>query len=385
MRKMFSPGARLRLAPAQSAVAVFVLMALCAPAHAAPVTVQLRVEGSTSTIFEGPISTDGKQLDKGGGPHPCDGTNGGINPTPGPTMTSALDDASLAAGFPWQGTWFDSFGDFGIDSVGTDANDFGANRFWGYALNFVAPDIGGCQKQVQAGDQVLFGYDFFSKAYLLKLSGTPVARVNEPVNITVTDGKTGSPVGGASVAGKTTRADGHARLAFGTPGLKSLKAERPDSLRSNELLVCIASAAGGDCGVPASALGGETRQTSDTTAPSARISSPRNGRRYRRGPRLLRGTASDDGGVKTIRLALRRSGTGKGCSWWSGSRERFVRSGCRKAKFFSIEGDASWSYLLPSALKRGRYRLDVTASDRVGNAASEFRRGRNRVVFQVRR
>ena len=48
-----------------------------APAWAAPATVQLRVEGSASTIFEGPVTTDGKQIDKGTGPHPCDGTSGG--------------------------------------------------------------------------------------------------------------------------------------------------------------------------------------------------------------------------------------------------------------------------------------------------------------------
>ena len=59
------------------ASAALVALLACATAQAAPVTVNLRVEGSSSTIFEGPVTTDGKQIDKGDGPHPCDGTNGG--------------------------------------------------------------------------------------------------------------------------------------------------------------------------------------------------------------------------------------------------------------------------------------------------------------------
>ena len=75
MRQMFSSGVRLRRALTPLVLAAFAVPLACATAHAAPVTVQLRVEGSATTIFEGPVTTDGKQLDKGGGPHPCDGTN----------------------------------------------------------------------------------------------------------------------------------------------------------------------------------------------------------------------------------------------------------------------------------------------------------------------
>jgi hypothetical protein len=153
--------------------AAIAVLAACAPAIAAPVTVQVRVEGATSTIFEGPVTTDGKPIDKGSGPHPCDGTNLGANPIPGPTMTSALDDASLGGAFSWDGTWFSGFEDFGIDRVGPDAVDFANNRFWGYALNFISTQVGGCQQQVQAGDEVLFGYDFFSKAHPGSRSRTP--------------------------------------------------------------------------------------------------------------------------------------------------------------------------------------------------------------------
>ena len=86
-----------------------------------PVTVNLRVEGSSSTIFEGPVTTDGKQIDKGDGPHPCDGTNGGANPSPVPTMTAALDDAPVPAGWGAHGTR--RFQDFLVERIGSEAQD----------------------------------------------------------------------------------------------------------------------------------------------------------------------------------------------------------------------------------------------------------------------
>src|SRR5436309_14339893 len=102
---------------------VLVLAALAPAALAAPTTVHIRVEGSSATLFDGSVTTDAKTLTKdASGPHPCDGTNRGANPTPGPTMTTALDDGSLAGGFTWDGTWFDSFKDFGRNRIGPADN-----------------------------------------------------------------------------------------------------------------------------------------------------------------------------------------------------------------------------------------------------------------------
>src|SRR2546425_921530 len=74
-----------------------IVLVWCSVALATPVTVQLRVEGATSTIFEGPVTTDGHAVDgqDGTGSHPCDGTNGGAHPSPGPTVTSSLADAQV--------------------------------------------------------------------------------------------------------------------------------------------------------------------------------------------------------------------------------------------------------------------------------------------------
>lgn len=61
-----------------------------------PVLVNVRVEaGNGITVFEGNVMTYGHEVTADtGGTHICDGTNGNENPFPGPTCTSALDDAS---------------------------------------------------------------------------------------------------------------------------------------------------------------------------------------------------------------------------------------------------------------------------------------------------
>lgn len=220
----------------------------CAPAAlAAPVTVTLRIEGESSTIFEGPVTTDAKTIAKdSSGPHPCDGTNGGVSTTPGPTMTSALDDGSIVQGFTWAGTYFNGFDDFGIDRIGPDANT--STAFWGYALNYVPSQLGGCQQKVQAGDEVLFAYDFFSKTGLLKLTGPSSASTGEPVTLKVVDGKDAKPVAGASVGGELTKADGTVTLVFSAAGMQQLKASRSGDVRSNALSVCVHAGDDGTCG-----------------------------------------------------------------------------------------------------------------------------------------
>jgi hypothetical protein len=366
-----------------TATALAVLSA-CAPAVAAPVTVQVRVEGSASTLFEGPITTDGKPIDKGGGPHPCDGTTNPTTPPtpPGPTMTAALDDASLAAGFAWEASWFD-FGDFFITKIGTDAGT--ASSFWGTVLNYEPTSLGGCWQQVRQGDDLVFAFGDVYTQPLLKLSGPQAASVGQWVAYTVTDAKTGSPVRSAVVAGRRTSAAGEARILFDSPGVKRLKADAPNMIRSSTLTVCVASATGGDCGLPVQLGSQQNAATVDRVAPSARIKGPRNGKRYVRGPRLLRGTASDgQSGVRTVQLSLRRR-AGRRCSQWSARSERFVGKSCRKKAFFDAGAGPNWSYLLPDPLPRGRYVVDVKAVDRAGNSQSRFVRGRTRVVFRVAR
>ena len=365
--------------------AVSVALAAATPVSAAPTTVDLRVEGGASTIYEASVTTDGKTIEKdASGPHRCDGTNGRANTSAGPTMTTALDDGSLASGFTWAGTWYDSFEDFSIDRIGPDSNDNATGRYWGYALNYTVVEAGGCQQRVAAGDQVLFAYDLFGKP-LLRLAGPPRAATGETVTVTVTDGRDGSRVAGASVGGRTTGPDGTASFTFDSPGVRRLKADRAESVRSNAIEICVYEPGSGGCeterpassGAPGAGPGTAAGGTADTRRPTVRIASVRRAI-YRRGPRLLRGRVLEDRGIHQVYLRLRRLSPA-GCRWFSAAREGVPRRGrCRRARFFRVGHRPCWSYLLPAPLPSGRYLLEVKALDRSFNA------GRASVRFEVR-
>src|SRR5438034_4900087 len=167
--------------------AAFALL-ICATAVAAPVTVNLRVEGSTQTLFEGPVTTDGHAVTtQAGGTHHCDGTNGGANPSAGPPMTSALDDGARAAGFSFDGTYDTGYDDFFITRIGPDTS-VGAptyQPYWYSFRNWVDPNKGGCQQQVQGSDEVLWVYTSFGQP-LLDLSGAPaVVQTGQPFSVQV--------------------------------------------------------------------------------------------------------------------------------------------------------------------------------------------------------
>ena len=74
------------------------------PTHQA-VNVTLRVEGKTTTIFEGPVSTTFHRISAGdeenAQKYHCNGLNNDKNPCPGPTCTTALDDGSRTHRFSY--------------------------------------------------------------------------------------------------------------------------------------------------------------------------------------------------------------------------------------------------------------------------------------------
>ncbi len=62
-----------------AAFLVALLASTCA--QAAPITVNLRVEGSTATLYEGPVTTEGetfRSLVQLQGPHPCNYAENGV-------------------------------------------------------------------------------------------------------------------------------------------------------------------------------------------------------------------------------------------------------------------------------------------------------------------
>lgn len=327
-------------------------LAIAAPAaSAAPVSVNLRVEGATQTIFDGPVTTDGHAITTpaGGGPHPCDGTNGGASTTPGPVATAALDDGARINGFGWDATWSAGFSDFLVLQVGGESQT--STQFWGYLLNFAFPTVGGCQQKVNQGDEVLWVFDAFNKTRALKLSGPSSATTGAPVTVQVVDGADGSPQPAATVNGSPTGADGRATLSFAAPGIYRLKAERADAVRSNRVILCVDPPEADPC------------SSTDKEAPSLDIVLP--------GDRL----ASERGRSRTMLVSWQADdASGAGVAYYS-VEVREVASGVDAAKL----EPGPWRTLqsrttLPRAHFRGGsgkgYQFRIGAVDRAANRAT---------------
>jgi hypothetical protein len=363
------------------ALAVVALLVPASVAPAAPVTVNLRIEGSAGTLFEGPVTTDAKTAvtTASGGTHPCDvGEN--LNPNTAQRAgnpTTALIDAAAHLGLPFDAQWFPSTpagGDFFVSRVGSDVNG-NAPPFpsWGVAVNFHALQVGGCQAALSPGMDVLWAYDFFNNPRLLQLNGPAAVSVGVPFTVNVSDGETNNAVPGASVGGGTTDGAGHASVTLTQPGIYRLKASAPSSIRSNALVVAAGVA--------------PPRATVDRTAPRARLLSPRNGHTYRRAkfsPRLIHVAVAESGsGLRTVKLRLTRR-LGNRCFSFSGRRERFIGAKCATGFFFTVSSKPDFTFLLPERLRRGHYVLDVEAIDNAFNRDTVGDRGRNRSVFDIR-
>src|SRR5919206_585795 len=100
---------------AAGTLAFALLAAPVARGAARPVTVDLRIEGPTRTLFEGRVTTGVRPFRFTGDPvaHECDGTaaaNGGVSSVPVPTRGAAVAAAAASTPFAIKGKWFDSLG-----------------------------------------------------------------------------------------------------------------------------------------------------------------------------------------------------------------------------------------------------------------------------------
>jgi hypothetical protein len=385
-----------------------------ASALASPVTVELRVEGSAATLFEGPVTTSPETINTAasGGPHPCDyAENGnaealeGNGGTPSGTPTTALHDAALATGLTFNAEWFGNKknggnpGDFFVTQVGPDVNEISPPfAAWGYAVNDTTAPVGGCQIALAPGSEVLWAYNYFNLPHLLGLSGPTSVGAGTPFTVHVVDGHTGEPLAGASigeVAGgvttaisgvPTTNAAGNATISLAHAGQVTLKATRTESVRSNGISVCVHQGNDGTCSTPApSSPAGALPPTS--VASVARVLGIKSGHVYahRHAPRVLAGTVEVPAGgtLRQVRIRLERRAHGR-CFNFSGKKERFARApGCARASFFSVGDTESFSYLLPAPLPAGRYTYDIEAIDDAGQATNLID-GVSHVVFRVR-
>lgn len=413
---------RFRTSVAVLAVAMLVVLLSATASLAAPVTVNLRVEGSATTLFEGPIATSPETIEtaSSGGGHPCNYSSNGSSESEFPnggsaaaTPTTALHDAALAAGLSFDAEWFGNAahggepGDFFVTRVGPDANG-GPPSFpsWGFAVNYTTANVGGCQIALAPGTEVLWAYNYFNLAHLLALSGPASVNAGTPFTVHVADGRTGEPIVGASIgtfAGGTTSplgsasatdASGNATVTLSSTGSVELKATQSESVRSNAIAVCVHSGEDGNCGTGTTARSvvvvvsqGAKPSSPPATALTARVLGISSGRVYSRGqgPRVLRGTVkvATGGTLRQVRIRLQRR-VGRRCLNFSGRQERFVYSRkCSPAAFFSVGDSESFSYLLPSRLPAGRYAFDVQAVEATGSATSLVG-GVSHVLFRVK-
>jgi hypothetical protein len=382
---------------------------LCAPALATPIVVNLRVEGSNATLFEGPITTDAESIATASseGPHACDvkdnGANGGFGASSA-TATTALRDAAAVTGLPFDAKWSKELNDFFVTTVGSDVNG-GEPEYpsWGYAVNDTTAGVGGCQFQLASGSDVLWAYNYFNLAHLLTLDGPASVNVGTPFTVHVGDGQTGQSISGAAIgpllggvtmtsaSSPTTDANGNASIVLSSTGLETLKATKGDSVRSNGLVTCVHNGNDGSCGTSVQngpVIGGVGVAPALHTNPVvAKIAGVTNGHVYshRSAPRILKGIVEVPSGVTLTQVRIRLERRYRGhCSNFNGRRESFVRARrCGVASFFSVGDTMSFSYLLPARLAAGRYVYDIEALDAAGHV-TKLLRGVSHVVFNVK-
>jgi hypothetical protein len=127
-------------------------------AQATPTQVNVRIEGKSETLFEGPIWTEGHDLKASseGQGHPCDGTNEKRYPTPGPTPTAAAADAMRILGETFDGQWYPGYDDYFLTRWGPDEQSITEHAYWGILVNNVLTSVGGCQFELDTGNEALW-------------------------------------------------------------------------------------------------------------------------------------------------------------------------------------------------------------------------------------
>jgi hypothetical protein len=376
-----------------------------------PATASVRIEGLSETKLAAtqvttttaPVVKDGKPADA------CPGT-------------SAAGALELATGGNWAGTWyggkveegkFKGLG-YSVETILGETWTFSSGSFWNFWVDNKAQEEGVCEHEMQPGEQVLLYPCHFEEGHEcpnpLALEVPSTAGVGEPVPVTVkryAANGTAAPAAGATVTGASapavTDSEGHATLALSRIGNTVLGAAAANAVRA-EAAICVASGNDGNCGTraPSSSASQGVAGNTNTLPPTlykgpfaivARPTGLLDGHVYSRrsAPRVLAGFATAHTAVSSVSIELWRSYRGR-CYSYDGVRERFTSAHCAHGGFFKIPGASSFfkvssastfSYLLPFALGRGDYVLDIQADDAAGNRTT-LARGTSRVRFYVR-
>jgi hypothetical protein len=332
------------------------------------------------------------------------------------TAGAALDAA--VGNSNWSAHWDSGFNQLVLDSIYGEAHPFGSHLFWSVYVDGKSALSGACDQQVNDGQYVQFvalcdpydppgpGTPCFGEPLQLQApaSAAPGSGVAVTVTESQTDINTGTttivPSAGTTVSGggaqATTDGQGHATLMPASRGPITITASKGNRV-DDSAPSCISDGSDGYCGSsvpvvtpPPCVHNGDDGLcgTPDHKFTYGFIKAIREQQHFRKGhgPRELQGTSDPDpSGIKDVQLRLTRTDRGH-CSTFSGAKLRFVamkRCGARRGTWFSIGSKADWTYLLPKALGRGRYVLDLKTIDGAGNADDQLARTRNRVVFYV--
>jgi sugar lactone lactonase YvrE len=153
------------------------------PAGGHLTAVNVRIEGKTKALFEGPIWTEGHDVhsaEPDGNAaedteeHPCDGIDqlDPQNQEPAPTPTAAAVDTMELIGEAeaMAGQWYPGFNDYFVKRWGAEEeNAEHEGKSWGILVNNVFTDVGGCQYQLHDGNEVLWIYSAFQSRPILGL------------------------------------------------------------------------------------------------------------------------------------------------------------------------------------------------------------------------
>lgn len=233
------------------AAAVLTAVVVAAPTAAAkPVVAELRVEAGGKALAPGfSYATDTNSIVTDTRDPACGGS-GDRARIQGPTALGALIDASATRPALRPLGITDRF-DFGLlvcgigDFLGSD------EAFWLYKVNHVAPQVGGDQRRLRPGDEVLW---YFSDTATgrntgdeLEISAPTRAKAGSELTVTVfayaADGAR-RPADGALVRfgqqGVRTEANGTARIAAADSDLR-LRATRGADVAAAPVSVCVAA------------------------------------------------------------------------------------------------------------------------------------------------
>jgi hypothetical protein len=266
-----------------------------ATAAAEPTDVRVRIVGKTETLFEGPVLTEGHDIEASSDTEerPCDGVSPSDpeNLTPGPTATAAAVDAMTIIGETFNGVWYPGRNDYLITRWGPQAEAEGES--WWILVNDTLLDVGGCHYQLHEGTEVLWSFFggsenppllalFPAGSHAAAPPLTATAELDVPFTVEVLSNKpkSGKPPSapertgfspytrGATVApvqtaangferplveareAVTTDAEGNASLTFTTTGWHRIMASTSGTVRSNRLDVCVPAPGQESCGQP---------------------------------------------------------------------------------------------------------------------------------------